>query len=234
MIACDETAQLKNQSNTISLESIVSSSNIFYSAQSVYQQEADFISIFTMSAPSPTASHTDFCNAMYLVNATPERPSGCDKPIPTTGISDGTLNNIHSTISSIEDDESPDTLKNEAKLLRPSISMGTSLAPNYAYLFMDEPYSTRRSQSDGNFLVIPKFQLSVHKSIKQFGYSFAFDAPTVWNALPEEICASSSLASFRNTSKPTFTPRHTLLSLTYPRHSPWCLDSLLSLDIEIG
>ena len=51
-------------------------------------------------------------------------------------------------------------------------------------------YSTRRSQSGGNFLAIPKFQPSVHKSIKEFGYSFAFDAPTVWNALPEEIHAS--------------------------------------------
>ena len=40
-------------------------------------------------------------------------------------------------------------------------------------------YSSRRSQSGGNFLVIPKFQPSVHKSVTQFGYSFAFDAPTV-------------------------------------------------------
>ena len=62
-------------------------------------------------------------------------------------------------------------------------------------------YSTRRSQSGGNFLVIPKFYPSVHKSIKQFGYSFAFDAPTVWNARPEEIRSSPSLASFRKQLK---------------------------------
>ena len=37
-----------------------------------------------------------------------------------------------------------------------------------------------------------------------------------------------------NASKPTFTPRHILLSLTYPWRSPWCLDSFLSLDNEIG
>ena len=42
------------------------------------------------------------------------------------------------------------------------------------------------------------------------------------------------LPTSENASKPTFTPRHTLLSLTYPRRSPWCLDSFLSLDIEIG
>ena len=63
--------------------------------------------------------------------------------------------------------------------------------------FYSSSYSTRHSQSGGNFLVIPKFCPSVHKSVKQFGNSFAFDAPTVWNALPDEICASSSLASFR-------------------------------------
>ena len=60
-------------------------------------------------------------------------------------------------------------------------------------------YSTRRSQSGGNFLVIPKFYTSVHKSVKQFGNSF--DGPTVWNALPYEICASPSLASFRKQLK---------------------------------
>ena len=41
------------------------------------------------------------------------------------------------------------------------------------------PNSTRCSQSDANFLAIPKFYPSVHKSVKQFGNNFAFDAPTV-------------------------------------------------------
>ena len=62
-------------------------------------------------------------------------------------------------------------------------------------------YSTRRSESGGNFLVIPKFCPSVHKSVKQFGNSFAFDAPTVWNTLPGVIRASPSLASFRKQLK---------------------------------
>ena len=39
--------------------------------------------------------------------------------------------------------------------------------------------NTRHSQSGGNFLVIPKFHPSVHKSVKQFGNTFAFDAPTI-------------------------------------------------------
>ena len=62
-------------------------------------------------------------------------------------------------------------------------------------------YSTRRSQSGGNFLVIPKLYLSVHKSVKQFGNSFTFDTPTVWNALPDEFRASPSPASFRKQLK---------------------------------
>ena len=55
--------------------------------------------------------------------------------------------------------------------------------------------------SGGNFLVIPKFYPSVHKSVKQFGNSFAFDAPSVWNALPDDIRASPSLAFSRKQLK---------------------------------
>ena len=58
-------------------------------------------------------------------------------------------------------------------------------------------YNTRRSQSVANFLNVPKFQPTIHKSTKQFGYRFAFDAPTVWNSLPEDIRASPTIASFR-------------------------------------
>ena len=36
-------------------------------------------------------------------------------------------------------------------------------------------YSTRCIQTGENFLVVPTFSLSTHKSAKLFGYSFAFD-----------------------------------------------------------
>ena len=63
-------------------------------------------------------------------------------------------------------------------------------------------YSTRCSQSGAwQFPCHSKILPSVHKSVKQFVYSFDFDAPTVWNALPDEICASPSLASFRKQLK---------------------------------
>ena len=82
-------------------------------------------------------------------------------------------------------------------------------------------YSTRHSQGVGNSLVIPKFYHSIHKCVKQFGYSFAFDAPNVWKALPGEICAVPSLVSFRKQPKPTCTLRHTHLSLDYPLFFLW-------------
>ena len=39
-------------------------------------------------------------------------------------------------------------------------------------------YSTKCSQSVDTFLVVPKFHPSTEKSVKHFGYSFTFDAPT--------------------------------------------------------
>ena len=54
-------------------------------------------------------------------------------------------------------------------------------------------YNTRCSKSVANFLNVPKFQPTTHK---QFGFSFAFDAPTVWNSLLEDIHASPTIASF--------------------------------------
>ena len=62
-------------------------------------------------------------------------------------------------------------------------------------------YNTRRSQSVANFLNVPNFQPTIHKSTKQFGFSFAFDAPTVWNSLPEDIRASPTIATFRKKLK---------------------------------
>ena len=62
-------------------------------------------------------------------------------------------------------------------------------------------YNNRHSQSVANFLNVPKFQPTIHKSTKQFGFSFTFDAPTVWNSLPKEIHASPTIASFRKKLK---------------------------------
>ena len=83
-------------------------------------------------------------------------------------------------------------------------------------------YNTRRCESVANFLNVPKFQPSIHKSTKQFGFSFAFDAPTVWNSLPEDIRASPIIASLERSSKPISTQRHILLISFSLMASPWC------------
>ena len=62
-------------------------------------------------------------------------------------------------------------------------------------------FSARCSQSVCNFLVVPKFYPSTQKSVKQFGYSFAFDSPTVWNALPLGFVPPLAIATFRKKLK---------------------------------
>ena len=62
-------------------------------------------------------------------------------------------------------------------------------------------YNSRRSQSVANFLTVPKFQPTIHKSTKQFGFSFAFDALTVCNSLPQNVRASPTIASFKKKLK---------------------------------
>ena len=61
-------------------------------------------------------------------------------------------------------------------------------------------YNTCRSQSDGMFLEVPHFA-SVFKSRKHFGLSFAYDAPMIWNDLPDEVRSANSFASFRSKLK---------------------------------
>ena len=71
--------------------------------------------------------------------------------------------------------------------------------PKYFALYLSRywtTYNTGCSQSVANFLNVPKFQPIIHKSTRQFGFSFAFDAPSVWNSLPEDIRASPTIASF--------------------------------------
>ena len=40
-------------------------------------------------------------------------------------------------------------------------------------------YNTHKNQADGVFLEVPHFAISVFKSSKHFGLSFAYDAPKI-------------------------------------------------------
>ena len=48
---------------------------------------------------------------------------------------------------------------------------------------------------------LSKFQRSVHKSVKKFSFSFAFDAPTLWNNLSEKMRPFPMIGSFRQKLK---------------------------------
>ena len=50
---------------------------------------------------------------------------------------------------------------------------------------------------EGKVLEVPQFIPSVHKSTKQFGFSFAYSAHKVWDELPDDIYSATSLLSFR-------------------------------------
>ena len=62
-------------------------------------------------------------------------------------------------------------------------------------------YKTWLSQSDGIILHVPQYQPSIYKSTKQFGLSFAYDAPKIWNELPDDVRSATSIASFRKKLK---------------------------------
>ena len=68
---------------------------------------------------------------------------------------------------------------------------------------------TRKIKADGVFLVVPLHYMSA----KHFGPSFAYNAPKIWNDLPD-VCLATSLHSFRKKLKTYLcTTISTLISL---------------------
>ena len=62
-------------------------------------------------------------------------------------------------------------------------------------------YSTRYNHPDKRFLEVPQFCPFVHKSKNHFGHSLTFDAPTVWNHLPNEVRSAPTLTCLRKRLK---------------------------------
>ena len=86
-------------------------------------------------------------------------------------------------------------------------------------------YNTRSSCSSRVLqisLMFRSFNLEFTSPLKQFGFSFAFDAPTAWNLLPEDIRASPTIASFRKQLKTISVQRFILLSSFSLMASLWC------------
>ena len=78
-------------------------------------------------------------------------------------------------------------------------------------------YNTRLSQSDGIILHVPQYQPSIYKSTKQFGLSFAYDAPKIWNELPDDVrSATSILLPLEKNLRHTYSAKFILLSIFHP------------------
>ena len=84
-------------------------------------------------------------------------------------------------------------------------------------------YNTRRSQSGATFLTVPKFQPSIHKSAKQFGFSFAFlmHLQSGIHSL-RMLVYHPMLPLSEESSRPTYTPRLFHLNLFAYPVSLWC------------
>ena len=84
-------------------------------------------------------------------------------------------------------------------------------------------YNTRLSQSDGIILHVPQYQPSIYKSTKQFGLSFAYDVPKIWNELPDDVQSATTIAYFRKNLRRTYSTKLILLSIFHLIWcSPWC------------
>ena len=70
----------------------------------------------------------------------------------------------------------------------------------FCLLFVEDIVQDTTIQIKGS-TEVPQFYPFVHKSKRHFGNSFAFDAHTVGNNLPDEVHSSPTLACFRKKVK---------------------------------
>ena len=64
----------------------------------------------------------------------------------------------------------------------------------FCLLILEDIVQDTTVQIKGSWIFLNSSHLHINK--KHFGQSFAFDAPTVWNDLPDEICFALILACF--------------------------------------
>ena len=83
-------------------------------------------------------------------------------------------------------------------------------------------YKTRHSQRVANFLNVPKFQPTIHKSTKQFGFSLPLMLPLFEIHFLKTFEHHPLLPLLEKSSKPISTQRHILLSSFSLMASLWC------------
>ena len=67
-------------------------------------------------------------------------------------------------------------------------------------------------------------------TVIQFGLSFAYDAPKIWNELPEDVRSATSIATFRN--KLIYFPNYLFSSLTFSTCLAFSVVSTIAMDMD--
>ena len=81
-------------------------------------------------------------------------------------------------------------------------------------------YNTCKSEADFVNLQVPEFVPSVYQYTEQFGLSFTYDGPKIWNGLPDGFHSATSLFASREVEMSYLCKRlpnldHTFLSDGY-------------------
>ena len=96
-----------------------------------------------MSAPSTTASQTEFCNAMSNVRMTSEPASGYDTPMPDTRISEETLKTLNAVKEQLEQPMSSRNKPPKRKRVLSPNQSGPSTKKDYIDLRDNYPAATK-------------------------------------------------------------------------------------------
>ena len=102
-----------------------------------------FSLVFTMSAPSTTASQTEFCNAMSSVRVTSEPASGYDTPMPENRISEETLRTLNAVKEQLELPMSNRNKPQKRKRVNSPNQSGPSAKKDYTDLRDNYPAATK-------------------------------------------------------------------------------------------
>ena len=70
----------------------------------------------------------------------------------------------------------------------------------FCLLVVEDIVQDTTIQIKSSFRFLNSVHLYIYKKT-HFGHSFGFDAPTVWNHLPDEVCSAPTLACFRKRLK---------------------------------
>ena len=140
-----------------------------------------------MSAPSTSASQTEFCDAMSKVHVYSEPPSGCDTPVPICKISAETLDTLNEVSSRLEAGTS-----NPRKRARQDSPKGTEPRATVKYSDARDPYPEQSKPIYLRLKTLHKKKLSLASTIK------VMEGKLAKNLYPSSVDFKFNINSTRN------------------------------------